>query len=206
MTDDAILSKETFLLYQNAYGFEPIQGNLTKWRGVVKDRNGQTAEMRINIPDRFPFDPPEFLLPEGTQHPVTDPSGKILTRSIHRWKSSTHVYQVLREARQAIASSPFSQSISVNKNDHNDTLSRQIDNLRQLLAIKNKELNELKNASIISSEISVEQVAEESLMNIESDLYALEDSFDRLEIDDTEFAKNFVSLRKRYYNIQASIN
>lgn len=205
MTDDAILSQETFLLYQNAYGFEPIQGNLTQWRGVVRDRNGQAAEMKINIPNHFPFDPPEFLLPTGTQHPVADQNGNILTRSMHRWKSTTHVYQVLREVRQAIASSSFTQATTVNQTVQSDVLNRQIETLKQSLQMKKDELKELESTPTSSSNISVEQVAEESILNIESDIYALEDSFDRLEIDDVKFAKKFVSLRKRYYNIQASL-
>lgn len=205
MVDDAILAREAALNFQNAYGFEPDMGNLMVWKGVVRDRSGQAVNLSVQIPPAFPNIPPEIYLPGGTGHAMADQNGRIMTRTTHNWRASNHVYQVIREARQAISSSNFSNAVVVNQQQQDDVLNRQIQTLKQQIGEREKEMHALQNMQVETSNIDPRQVAEESLLNVESDLYAIEEGFDRLEIDDVEFAKKFLQLRKRYYMIENAL-
>ncbi len=206
MVDDAILSKEAYLLYQNAYGFEPDKGNLTSWKGVVRDRSGQAVSITVNIPHNFPNTPPEIYFPKGTSHAIADQNGQIITRTMQRWKNTNHVYQVIREVRQGISSSNFANAITVNARQQDDALNRQIVNLKQQLIDKEVELKMLINSKVENTTLDPRAIAEESLMNVQADLYALEESYDRLELDEVEFFKLYMKLRKRYFMIENSLN
>ncbi len=209
MTDDAILSREAFLIYQYALGFEPENGNLTRWIGYAKDASGSTLKITVIIPKLFPNVPPVIHLPPGVSHPAADQNGQIKTRTCRRWKNTYHVYTVIREAIQLIRSNNVhGMKKEENGSGRDAALQRQIETLKSQLSAKKQEYEQLLHSPlpVVNTPESITEVVEESLLNLENDLYALEDSYDNLEIDDLEFAKKFLSLQKRYYMISEAIN
>lgn len=206
MIDDAILSKEAAYIFQNAIGFEPVDGNLTRWRGIVQDSSGNAAELLIELPSDFPHLPPKLSLPQNTQHPTIDDNGLINTRTISRWTSNNHVFEVIREAKSVIASAPFAKMSSVRPAAGQEigTLSNQLSTLKSQLAMKKHELDNIRqqSAAHVVSEVKLEDVMEDALINLQNEAYGLEDAYDNLEIKAIDFAKNFVENRKRYYTVR----
>ncbi len=209
MTDDAILAREAHLIYQNAFGFEPKEGNMTNWKGIVRDSEGSEVELTMELPDNFPNVPPKFRLPLDYNHPIVGPDNNINTRSISRWRKDYHAYQVIREVRQAIASAKFdgiSKHVPIASSD--DVLRRQLDYLKQELINKEQEFERIKAAppSIAqgTQQALAAEVNEDALVNIQNDLWSLEDEYDHLEIDGKTFTSKYLKLQKRYYMISKS--
>ena len=205
MVDDAILSREAAYLYQYTTGFQPVKGNLTRWRGIVMDNSGRSAELEVYIPPNFPNDPPELTLPGTTEHPRVH-NGKIITRSIQNWHYSNHVFQVIREAKSVVATGSFATIQQTNDNDVTNNLKSQATLLESQIASKKEELSKLKSQSSVQVQQShdVGQLIEDSLIEVENESYALEEAYDNLEIKAIEFALNFVDARKRFYLIEAA--
>ena len=79
--------------------------------------------------------------------------------------------------------------------------------LKDQLAGKKQELNNLKSqpASIpVNRDATLAQITEDHILNIENDLYVLEESYDSFEIDGLDFAKKFLKLQKKYYMFDSS--
>lgn len=209
MLDDAILSREAALIFQYSLGFEPDGGNLKQWKGYATDSEGSIKELTIIIPNKFPELPPQAYLPDNTQHPSVAEKGQIMTKSITRWRSSMHVYQVIKEAQNVIRTGSFKNGHkTVSSDHHSDALKRQIMTLKSQLESKRSEIQQLKNqpASIPNNEQTQKEIVEESMLNLENDLFELEESFDSLEIDSIVFAKKFMQLQKRYHMFKSTTN
>ncbi len=209
MLDDAILSREAALIFQYCLGFEPAGGKLTQWKGYSTDAQGSIKELTIIIPNKFPELPPQAYLPDGTQHPSVADKGQVMTKSITRWRSSMHVYQVIKEAQSVIRTGAFRNGqVTASSDHHSDALKRQIGSLKGQLNSKKSEFQQLKDqpVNIPDKEQTQKEIAEESMLNIENDLYELEESFDSLEIDSIVFAKKFIKLQKRYHMFKSTTN
>ena len=207
MLDDAILSREAALIFQYSLGFEPDGAKLTQWKGYATDSQGSIKELTIIIPNKFPELPPQAYLPDNTQHPSVSEKGQVMTKSIIRWRSSMHVYQVIKEAQSVIRTGSFRNGhATVSSDNHSDALKRQIGTLKSQLGSKKEELQQLKNQplNIPNTEQTQKEVAEESVLNIENDLFELEESFDSLAIDSIVFAKKFIKLQKRYHMFKSA--
>ncbi|MHA2253910.1 MAG: ubiquitin-conjugating enzyme E2 variant [Candidatus Kariarchaeaceae archaeon] len=211
MIDDAVLAREAHLIYQNAYGFEPENGNMMRWKGIVSDSVGKQVQLLLVIPPTFPKSAPEFFLPDDCKHPIADAKGKIVTRSLSRWKKDFHLFQVIREVRQAIVSASFDQVLTQAPTaSSDDVLSRQLQYLKSDLTNKRDEFEKIKSAPVSHSmsqagtQQAIAEVNDDALVNIQNELWALEDTYDGLEIDGIEFSKKFLKLQKRYYMISKS--
>jgi len=205
MVDDAVLSREAAYMYQYVTGFQPVNGNLLRWRGLVNDNNGNSAELELVVPDDFPYSPPQLRLPGSTEHPrVRD--GMIMTRSIQNWTPSHHLYSVIREAKSILGTGSFQTIQKTSNQKVEQGLESQVSTLRTQLETKKQELASLKKKSSqeVQSSHSVADLIEDSLIEVENESYALEESYDNLEIKAIEFAMNFVDARKRYYLIEAA--
>ncbi len=204
MVDDATLSKEAFLIYRYNAGFSPDHGNLHRWIGRISDSSGNPVEVLVEIPHDFPHRPPSVRILNGS-HPSADPEGYLHTRRMRRWRSDYHVFQIIKEAEtlirggrlQIIASSP---SHSTGLNLQKEALKTQVQQLEAMIAEKQKELMQVQNSPV--NEINRKQLVEDTLLDLETALDQLEDQFDDVEISETEFAKKFFKLRKKYYLIK----
>ena len=208
MVDDAILSREAAYIFRYAIGFEPVQGNMMHWRGYVRDNTGQSGELEIKIPPQFPNVPPIVKLGGSTHHPLANESGEIRTRSINRWNGTTHVYAIIKEAESMIGTAPFGAATKVESGQATQMLSSQLQMLKSELENKKQEYSSIQNQSAqqVVDNHNVDEMIQDALINLENEAYALEESFDDLEIKSIEFAKNFVDARKRYYLIAESKN
>ncbi len=199
MADDAILSKEAFLIYRYNSGFSPKNGNLYQWVGRVSDAFGQPVEVMVEIPDNFPFNPPSIKILNGN-HPATDPEGYLHTRKMRRWKPEYHVFQIIKEAENLIKGGKLTPSttsapVKVGINLQKAALEQQKQQLETLIEQKKAELAQVVHQPVTDS--TRQQLVEETLLGIETELDILEDKFDAVEISETEFAKRFFTLRKK---------
>ncbi|MDH5403384.1 MAG: ubiquitin-conjugating enzyme E2 [Candidatus Heimdallarchaeota archaeon] len=203
MVDDARLSREAALIFQHAMGFEPDSGNLKRWRGIVNDSSGKSIELIMVIPEDFPTIPPYFVIPPDIRHPVIDGNRNIVTRTIQRWRSDYHSFQILKEVRMAFSLSPFVQGGQIVSSQNDETaLVRQRDMLFSQLNEKKRLLEQMKSSPTITITQDTKKVMKEDmLVEIQNDLYALEEQFDDLEIDGLDFSRQFVELQKKYYLI-----
>jgi hypothetical protein len=78
--------------------------------------------------------------------------------------------------------------------------------LKNQIDAKKRELDEIRSqpAATTVEQHSVQEVIESSLIDLENELFALEESYDNLDIKAIDFAREFVEVRKRYYLIRDS--
>ncbi len=209
MVNDEILSREASLLYQNVFGFEPVEGDLTKWFGIINDKTHKSVGVTISLPDNFPKAPPDVRLQEGIMHPNIS-NGKFVTRSTARWKTSYHIHQIVREVRQVISSTiiQFGTSVSprVTSSSVDNSLNNQLSMLKQQLNSKKHEFENTQSQVIDQSMMSttLTELTQDTLVDIQNELFALEDAYDRADLNGIEFSKKFLTLQKRYFMIENS--
>lgn len=207
MVSDEILSRQASLIYQNTFGFEPVEGDMRNWHGLVNDKKGNTIGITITIPENYPSVAPDVFVQRGVIHPnITD--GKFLTRSIARWRSSYHVHQIIKEVRQVISSSVVRTSaaspLQVQQQQVDTTLSNQLVMLKQQLEMKKHEFTNVNSETLNQSDMSntLTQLTEDKLIDIQNELFAMEDAYDHADMNGIEFSKQFLKLQKRYYMIE----
>jgi ubiquitin-protein ligase len=102
-----ILAREAQLMYRRAREFEPVAGNLTKWRGSIPGRGPYENiqfEVEILLPTDFPRQPPKVMMVTRTEHPQVDPrTGELSLRIITYWRSEYHLYQVVNSIKGLFA-------------------------------------------------------------------------------------------------------
>ncbi|MHA1276514.1 MAG: ubiquitin-conjugating enzyme E2 [Candidatus Helarchaeota archaeon] len=105
-----ILAREAQLMYRRAVDFQPVSGNLTRWRGFVLGR-GPTKNMKFEVEivlsPEYPRQPPKVLLITPTIHPQVDPStGTLNLRILTYWRPEYHLYQVVNSLKGLFARIP----------------------------------------------------------------------------------------------------
>jgi ubiquitin-protein ligase len=106
---DFVLAREAQLIYKRAREFEPVGGNLAKWRGAIpgRDSQGIKFEVEITIPPEFPRQAPTVVMVTPTVHPLVDPStGKLNLRILTYWRPEYHLYQVINSIKGIFARIP----------------------------------------------------------------------------------------------------
>lgn len=169
-----------------------------RWIGTVNDINGVPVKVLVEIPHSFPHSPPSVKVLNGT-HSLTDREGYISTRKIRRWRPDFHVFQVINEAVPLIQAGVYTPEVqpnmAVEQQSQKQALMEQKSLLVDLLEQKRQTLNSMNMESLNAQQDYVEN----TLMDIEHEMDRLENQFDNLEINETEFAKRYVKLAKKYY-------
>ncbi|MHA1265228.1 MAG: ubiquitin-conjugating enzyme E2 [Candidatus Helarchaeota archaeon] len=105
-----ILAREAQLMYRRARDFEPVSGNLAKWRGSIPGRGKDKHlkfEVEINIPSTFPQTSPQVTVVTPAEHPQIDPStGNLTLRILSYWRPEYHLYQVVNSIKGLFARIP----------------------------------------------------------------------------------------------------
>lgn len=99
---DFVLAREAQLMYKRAREFEPVGGNLAKWRGTIpgRDSQGIKFEVEITIPTEFPRQAPTVVMVTPTVHPLVDAStGNLNLRILTYWRPEYHLYQVVNSIK-----------------------------------------------------------------------------------------------------------
>ena len=111
---DFILAREAQLMYQRAPDFRPVGGVVTRWRGVLPIRGGQSSTVVIDLvlPPNFPRDPPICKMISQVKHPAVDPNGNIQLEILGRWKPNYHLYQVVNQLRTLLTQIPPTMPVS----------------------------------------------------------------------------------------------
>lgn len=207
---DVILSKEAQLMFQYIAGFEPKDGDLTKWIGYITTyANGKevTIQVEARLPPMFPRAPPEIYILTPIKHPNVDNSGKVAMRILARWRYGYHLFQALIELKRLFAKVP-PKVVNIDQWEDPqrelELLYSQKAQLQQILKQKRDELNKIRAQKAQSlSKVNLQQMEKEhmenELLKLENELFAIEQQFDNYDISSIEFAKKFVLLKKRYY-------
>jgi len=208
---DMVLSKEAQLLFERTSGFEPIEGDLTRWRGYISVPRYQgitIIEVEIELPDRYPLVPPQVYVLTPIEHPNVSSDGKVAMRILSRWRSGYRLYQVIVELKRLFNKVPPKIiEVAENWTDTQSQLNALISQKEQLSKIYSQQLQELESLkqkkNQIMSSVSIEEEKkkhiEEEMLKIENELFAIEKQLDDWEISSREFAKKFVNLKKRLY-------
>ncbi len=209
MVDDSVLSEEAGYIYSNSTGFEPVKGNLLRWEGILSDSTGTLVKVYVDIPDNFPDIPPSITIDPSYSTPITDAQGKLYTRSMRRWRRGMHVHQILKEVELLLKQVKTTGNEETQKYQnailsHENSLQRQINQLKERIQTKQVELSSIKSNSQPVTQLTSD-VLKQSMSEIEAELFSLEDEYDKIEISDTEFARKFVRLRKKYYLIESAV-
>ena len=208
---DAILSKEAQLLFERTSGFEPIDGDLTRWRGYINipSHHGSVViEVEIKLPDQYPRRPPQVYILTPVEHPNVNNDGKVSMRILSRWRYGYRLYHVIVELKRLFTKVP--PKIIEVAESWGDTqaqlnaLITQKEQLSKIYAQKLKELETLKqkrNKILAAGTIQREKEkhVEDEILKIENELFAIEKQLDDWEISSREFAKKFINLKKRLY-------
>ncbi len=108
ISQDFMLATEMQLIYDNIEGFEPVRGNLAKWKGPVGYIEGTsiTVYATVIIPPNFPSVPPRVEITPKINHPNVDDNDFLSMRILAEWMPRYHVYQVINEIRKLFARVP----------------------------------------------------------------------------------------------------
>ena len=97
-------------MYQRTRGFEPVKGDLTRWKGEIAGRGefrGLKFEVEIKVPPTFPIDPPQVRMISPTEHPNVDiETGKVKLNILDQWRPEYHLYHVVNTLKGAFARIP----------------------------------------------------------------------------------------------------
>jgi ubiquitin-protein ligase len=212
---DSILAKEYSLVMERAYAFEPIEGNLTKWRGFVSaisDEGELPVEVEIGLPNAFPDAPPEIEILTPITHPNINNDGFLEMRVLARWRPSYHLFQVIVEVIRLFSKVPARKVKTGIKwkapKNQLDPLIAQKEQLSIILQNKKKELADIqsKNSSQITTRVLNQEKKkhfEDEILNVENELFAIESQFEDYEISSLEFSKKYFMLKKRLYLLEA---
>ena len=105
-----ILAREAQLMYRRAREFDPISGNLKRWRGSIPGRDrlkGMQFEVEVSISPEFPRQPPLVTMITPIDHPQIDPTnGNVTLRILSHWRPEYHLYQVINSIKGLFARVP----------------------------------------------------------------------------------------------------
>lgn len=107
---EVTLARETQLMYQRTRGFEPVKGDLTRWKGEIAGRGefrGLKFEVEIKVPPTFPIDPPQVRMISPTEHPNVDiETGRVQLNILEQWRPEYHLYHVVNTLKGTFARIP----------------------------------------------------------------------------------------------------
>lgn len=212
---DEILVREAAFVYERAYGFEPIDGDLKRWRGFVRmitQTGTAMVALEIVLLENFPSVPPIVYVKTPISHPNVE-NGILSMRMLARWRPNYHLFQVMVETQRlfskvrgrVIVKTSIRQQIQPKQ--QLAPLLSQRDHLATLVEQKEKELRDIKSKKNRNlSEQTIEQEKhkklDDEILEIENKLFAIENQFEDYDISSIEFAKKYHKLKKRLYLLQ----
>lgn len=214
---DDILAKEYGLVMERAYAFEPIEGDLTRWRGVVPaiTADGDIfIEVLIVLPNDFPSTPPIVRVLSPITHPNLTQDKVLEMRMLARWRPSYHLFQVIVEMMRLFSKVPArtiaEQPQRIDPQTHLDPIKAQEEQLSLILEQKKKDLADIKIkrfADISGRALQQEKKIhlEDEILTVENELFAVEQQFEDYEIPSHEFAKKYFNLKKRLYLLETRV-
>ena len=211
---DSVLAREYSLVMERAYAFEPKSGDLTTWTGYVpaiSDEGEILIQVEIKLPETFPSMPPVVQIVTPITHPNLTSNSILEMRMLARWRPSYHLFQVIVEIIRLFSKVPARKTEKAPKAVDAQTqlhpLVAQKEQLAVILQQKKVELNEVKemqSTAMSSRALQKEKLKhlEDEILNVENQIFAVEQQFEDYDISSLEFAKKFYSLKKRLYLLE----
>jgi ubiquitin-protein ligase len=212
---DSVLAKEYSLVMERAYAFEPIEGNLKSWRGFVpaiSEEGEILIESELHLTEDFPNSPPLVKIITPISHPNLTHDNFLEMRMLARWRPSYHLFQVIVEIIRLFSKVPARRIKETPKKQDTkaqlDPMVAQRDQLAIFIEQKKKELDEIKSkkSTHVSSRVLQQEKQkhlEDEVLNVENQLFAIEQQFEDYEISSIEFAKKYYNLKKRLFLLEA---
>ncbi len=212
---DDVLAKEYSLVMERAYAFEPIDGDLTRWKGFVPviTADGEIfVEALMIIPSDYPSSPPIVRILSPITHPNLTQDKVLEMRMLARWRSSYHLFQVIVEMIRLFSKVPArlvdEKPQRIDPEAHLNPIKAQEEQLSVILEQKKKTLADIriKRTSEISNRALQREKKihlEDEILGVENELFAIEQQFEDYEIPSHEFAKKYFNVKKRLYLLEA---
>lgn len=210
---DIILAREAKWMYEKGRGFEPIKGDMTRWRGLIPGR-GEFSDrfftVEIEMLDGFPATPPLVKMISEVDHPRVGP-GKIIDLWItKRWNPEYHLFQVANSIKGLFAREPLRPAEHLLKKEVKPptagkpataylVFQKQKAQLEDVLQQKEAEIDRIKSAMRGKTEIDHQSEREKYLekrqLTLEEELFDIEERFHWADISAIDFAKDYLKVR-----------
>ncbi len=206
---DLILSREAQLIYLKSPGFEPHQGLLTTWKGMIPTVNGP-IEVMIYLLEGFPAVPPKVKILTEVEHPNVMKNNELRLQILDRWRPNYHVYQVINDMTRLFNRVPpkIKSKIKIKESHIQETVTPQIITLKQMydeLVNEEKRLRQQVSSKGMPTPETKKELVENYLLKLDEDLYDLECQFNDGEIDSITYCKRYLSLKTKLLLLE-SIN
>ena len=208
---DIILAREAKWMYEKGRGFEPIKGDMTRWRGLIPGRGefkNRFFTVELEMLDGFPATPPLVKMISEVDHPRVG-KGKIIDLWIvRRWNPEYHLFQVANSIKGLFAREPLRPAAHLLKKgvkpktqptDAFVVYNRQKQQLDEVLNQKQEEINRIRAAlsgrSQIDRSSQREKYMDRRKLELEEELFDIEERFHWADLSSVDFAKEYLRVR-----------
>lgn len=208
---DIVLAREAKWMYEKGRGFEPIKGDMTRWRGLIPGRGEFSKRfftVEIEMLGGFPATPPLVKMISEVDHARVT-KGKIIDLWIvKKWSPEYHLFQVANSIKGLFAREPLRPAAHLLKKGAKpavapdtafDIYQRQKAQLESVLQQKEDEIARLRSSlsgkSTIDRGSQREKYLERRQLELEEELYDVEEKFHWLDITAVPFAKEYLRVR-----------
>ena len=230
---DYILAREAQLMFKRAPGFEPVNGDLKRWKGRVRGGDNNWVEVEIMIPDNFPNEPPIVKVLTPVEHSYVDSSsGRVNLRILSEWRPEYHVYQVVNSLKGLFVRMPpkiVTTAPPVKPPSEDVELLRQrilhledqVSQLQRMLHERDEEIARLRGLLTVHRVPEKEEIKtmilptdekERKKLELESEKIAIEDlirsldeKFESGDIQPSDYYKLYKRYRKELYLINKKL-
>jgi len=208
---DIILAREAKWMYEKGRGFEPIKGDMTRWRGLIPGRGefkNRFFTVELEMLDGFPATPPLVKMISDVDHPRVG-KGKIIDLWIvRRWNPEYHLFQAANSIKGLFAREPLRPAAHLLKKgvkpktqptDAFVVYNRQKQQLEDVLSQKQDEINRIKAA--LSGRVQIDRSSQREKylgrrkLELEEELFDIEERFHWADLTSIGFAKEYLRVR-----------
>jgi ubiquitin-protein ligase len=198
-------------MYEKGRGFEPIKGDMTRWRGLIPGRGEFSKRfftVEIEMLDGFPATPPLVKMISDVEHARVT-KGKIIDLWIvKKWSPDYHLFQVANSIKGLFAREPLRPAAhllkkgakpAVEPENAFEVYRRQKAQLEAVLQQKENEIARLRASltgkSTIDRSSQREKYLEKRQLELEEELFDIEEKFHWYDITAVPFAKEYLRVR-----------
>ncbi|MBN1331186.1 MAG: hypothetical protein JXA54_17070 [Candidatus Heimdallarchaeota archaeon] len=198
-------------MYEKGRGFEPLKGDMTRWRGLIPGRGefkDRYFTVELEILDGFPATPPLVKMISEVEHPRVSKGDIIDLWIVKRWSPEYHLFQVANSIKGLFAREPLRPARHLLEKgiepktppaDAFEVYKRQKDQLEDVLRQKEQEIAHIKSALTGRSKVDQSSEREKYLgkqkLELEEELFDIEERFHWADITSVDFAKEYLRIR-----------
>ena len=212
---DIILAREANWMYEKGRGFEPIKGDMTRWRGLIPGRgefSNRFFTVELEMLDGFPATPPLVKMISEVEHPRVTPGKIIDLWIVKKWNPEYHLFQVANSIKGLFAREPLrparhllekgvKQSARSQPANAIAVLNRQKAQLEDVLRSKEDEITRIRaglsGKRNIDAYSEQEKYLEKRKLELEEELFDVEEKFHWADLGPVAFAKEYLRVRKQ---------